>query len=134
MNTDICKLLYSSTIYCFQNARCIHRQSPYHTCYQVAMVTLFGTKKRKLNVKYTTTVFEIKVRDYSLKIHKFTYHLFLVFISKRGFSSLQTRKSFSEILSGNHRFLRPSIRLVTPYNSAYLITSFTFLRNKSIVF
>ena len=47
----------------------------------------------------------IKVGDYSLKIRKSAYHLFSVFISKRGFSSLQTRKSFGEILSGNHRFL-----------------------------
>ena len=53
----------------------------------------------------------LKVGGYSLKIHKFAYNLFSVFISKRGFSSLQTRKSFSEILSGNHRFLRPGIRL-----------------------
>ena len=85
---------------------------------------------------YTSTMTSVflKVGEYSLKIHKSAYHLFSVFISKRGFSSLQTRKSFGEILSGNHRFLRPSIRLVTPYNSAYLMTSFTFLHNKSIVF
>ena len=51
-----------------------------------------------------------KIGDYSLKIHKSAYHLFSVFISKRGFSSLQTRKSFCEILSGNHRFLRPGIK------------------------
>ena len=62
----------------------------------------------------------IKVVDYSFKIHKSGYHLFSVFISKRGFSSLQTKKSFGDILSGNHRFLRPSIRLATPYNSEYL--------------
>ena len=59
-----------------------------------------------------------KVGDYSLKIHKSAYHFILVFISKRGFSSPKTRKSFGEILSGNHCFLRPSIRLVTPYNIA----------------
>ena len=53
---------------------------------------------------------DIKVGDYSLKIRKSAYHLFSVFISKRGFSFLQTRKSFSEILSGNHRFLRRGIR------------------------
>ena len=51
------------------------------------------------------------VGDYSSKIHKSAYNLFSVLISKRGFSSLQTRKSFGEILSGNHRLLRPSIRL-----------------------
>ena len=76
----------------------------------------------------------IKVGDYSLKIHKSEYHLFQVFISKRAFSSLQTRKSFGEILSGNHHFLRPSIKLMMPYNSAYLVTSFTFLGNRSIVY
>ena len=50
-----------------------------------------------------------KVGDYSLKIYKSAYHLFSVFISKRSFSSLQTRKSFGEVLSGNHCFLRPGI-------------------------
>ena len=55
------------------------------------------------------TIASIKVRDYSLKIHKSAYHLFSVFISKGGFSSLQTRKSFDETLSGNHRFLRHKI-------------------------
>ena len=48
----------------------------------------------------------IKVGDNSLIIHKSAYHLFSVFISKRGFSSLQTRKTFVTILSGNYRFLR----------------------------
>ena len=52
---------------------------------------------------------KLKVGDYSLKIHKSAYHLFSVFILKRGFSSLQTRKSFGQILSGNHRFLRSGI-------------------------
>ena len=33
----------------FQNASCIHKQSNYHTCYQVAMVTLFWAQKRKLD-------------------------------------------------------------------------------------
>ena len=53
----------------------------------------------------------LKVGDYSLKIHKSAYHLFSVFISKRGFPSLQTRKSFGEILSGNHRLLRSGLKL-----------------------
>ena len=52
-----------------------------------------------------------KVGDYSLKIHKSAHHLSSVFISKRRFSSLQTRKSFGEILSGNYRFLRRGIRI-----------------------
>ena len=55
------------------------------------------------------------------KVHKSAYHLFLLFISKRVFSALQTRKSFSDILSGNHRFLRPGIKVVVPYNSAYFV-------------
>ena len=36
-------------------------------------------------------------------------------------------------MSGNHRFLRPGIRLVTPFNCTYL-ARFTILCNKSIVF
>ena len=75
----------------------------------------------------------LKVGNYSLKILKSAVHLFSVFISKRGFSPLQIRTSFAEILSGNHRVLRPGTRLVTPYNCAYL-TSFIFLTNKSIVY
>ena len=39
-----------------------------------------------------------KVRDKSLIIHKSTYHLFSLLILKRGFSSLQTRKTFGKIL------------------------------------
>ena len=46
-----------------------------------------------------------KVGNYSLKIHKSAYNLFSLFISKGGFSSLQTRKSLGEILSGDHCFL-----------------------------
>ena len=61
----------------------------------------------------------LKVGDYSLKIHKSAYHLFSLFISKRSFSSLQTRKSFGEILRGNHRFLRPSIRLLLNDNAMF---------------
>ena len=60
----------------------------------------------------------IKVGDNSLIIHKSTYHLFSLLISNRGFSSLQTRKTFGKILSGNYRFLIPVIR-VTPHNCAY---------------
>ena len=60
------------------------------------------------------------IRDNSLIIHKSAYHLFSVLISKRGFSSLQTRKTFGKILSGNYRFLIPVIR-VTPHNCAYLL-------------
>ena len=56
-------------------------------------------------------IVHFKVEDYSLKIRKSAYNLFSVFISERGFSALETKKSFGEILSGNHHFLRPSIRL-----------------------
>ena len=51
----------------------------------------------------------IKVGDKSLIIHKSAYHLFSLLISKRGLSSLQTRKTFGKILSGNYRFLIPVI-------------------------
>ena len=51
----------------------------------------------------------VKVGDNSLIIHKSAYHLFSVLISKRGFSSLQTRKTFGKIVSGN--YLMPVIRV-----------------------
>ena len=70
--------------------------------------------------KYQSGFRKVKVGDYSLKIHKFAYHLFSVLISKRGLSSLQTRKTFDKILRGNYRFLIPVIR-VTPHNRAYLL-------------
>ena len=54
-------------------------------------------------------------------IHKSVYHLFSVLILKRGFRSLQTRKTFGEILRGNHRFLIPVITVMTPHNWAYLL-------------
>ena len=46
---------------------------------------------------------------------------------------MQTRETFVEILSGNHRILTPGIRLVKGYHFTYL-TGFTFSCNKSIVF
>ena len=72
-------------------------------------------------MNYETLHRDPKVGDYSLKIHKSAYHLFSMLISKRGFISLQTRRTFGEILSGNHRFLIPVIRVVTPHNWAYLL-------------
>ena len=36
--------------------------------------------------------------DYTLKIHQSGYHLFSVFISKRGFSSLQTKKVVHSVI------------------------------------
>ena len=74
----------------------------------------------------------VKVEDNSLIIHKSAYHLFSVLISKRGFSSLQTRNAFGKILSGNYRFLIPVIR-VTPHNCAYLLQRASHLCNISIV-
>ena len=62
----------------------------------------------------------IKVGDKSLIIKKSAYHLLSLLISKRGFSSLKTRKTFGKILSGNYRFLIPIIR-VTTHNCAYLL-------------
>ena len=47
---------------------------------------------------------------------------FSMFISKRGFSSLQTRKWFGEILSGNHRFIRPGIQLCILDNRLHILT------------
>ena len=43
-------------------------------------------------LKLYITRYSIKVGGYSLKVYKSAYHLFSVFISKRGFPSLQTRK------------------------------------------
>ena len=63
---------------------------------------------------------DAKVGDNSLIIHKSAYHLFSVLISKRGFSSMQTRKTFGKILSGNYRFLIPVVR-VRPRNCVYLL-------------
>ena len=76
----------------------------------------------------------IKVGDNSLIIYKSAYHLFSLLISKRGFSSLQTRKTFGKILSGNYRFLIPVIRVTTHLCRHTTITSnFRLLRNISIV-
>ena len=75
-----------------------------------------------------------KVGDYSLKIHKSAYHLCSVLISKRGFSSLQARKTFVEILSGNRHFLIPIIEAVMPHNWAYLLHQASQLYAKSIVY
>ena len=94
------------------------------------------TYMRKLYAPWQLTQTSLKqfnVVNYSLKIHKSAYHLFSVFISKRGFSFMQKRETFGESLSGNHGFLRPGIRLVTSYYCIRL-TSFTLLCNKSIVF
>ena len=62
----------------------------------------------------------LKVVDNSLIIHKSAYHLFSLLISKRGFSSLQTRETFGKILRGNYRFLIPVI-ILTPCNCTYLL-------------
>ena len=52
MNSDVYvnySILVEFTV--FQNASCIHRQSFYDTCYQVAKVTFFMAQKRKLDAK-----------------------------------------------------------------------------------
>ena len=72
-----------------------------------------------------------KVGDYSLIIHKSAYHLFSVLILKRGFPSLQTRETFGEILSGDHRFLIPVVTVVTPHNwHTYYVKRHTFTQQK----
>ena len=53
MNTDICKLLYPSRIYCFRTPIVYTEKL---SCYQVAVVTLFWPQKRKLDAKYSTIV------------------------------------------------------------------------------
>ena len=44
----------------FQSPSCMHRQNPYHTCYQVVMVTLFWAQKRKLDAECSIRVCEMK--------------------------------------------------------------------------
>ena len=73
----------------------------------------------------------LKVGDKSLIIHKSAYHLFSLLISKRSFPSLQTRKTFGEIMSGNYRFLIPVIRVMA-HNCEFPL-NFRLLRNISIV-
>ena len=75
----------------------------------------------------------VKVGDNSLIIHKSANHLFSVLISKLGFSSLQTRKTFGKILSGNYRFLIPVIRVTTTQLRIPITSSFTLLPNISII-
>ena len=59
--------MYVSTIgYCFTKCQLYIETSPYHTCYQAAMVALFWAQKRKLDAKYFTKVFEIKSLTCSL--------------------------------------------------------------------
>ena len=69
---------------------------------------------------HTETNDFIKVGDKSLIIHKSAYHLFSLLISKRGFPSLQTRKTFGKIMSGNYRFLIPVIRVMA-HNCEFLL-------------
>ena len=114
----------------------LHKRTRFMPCSSIHSLKIQMTSHPCNKYEHTTLSYllSVKVGDYSLKIHKSGYHLFLVFISKPGFSSLQTSKSFGEILSRNHHFLGPIIRLLMPYNCAYFITTFTFLCNKSIAF
>ena len=77
-----------------------------------------------MKTSYISHVLLLKVGDKSLIIHKSAYHLFSLPISKRGFPSLQTRKTFGKIMSGNYRFLIPVIRVMA-HNCEY--SSFTML-------
>ena len=52
MNTDMCKLLYPSRIYCFSECQ-VYTQKKTISCYQVA---LFWAQTRKLDAKYSTKV------------------------------------------------------------------------------
>ena len=75
-----------------------------------------------------------KVGDKSLIIHKSAYNLFSLLISKRGLSSLQPRKTFGKILSGNYHFLIPVIRVTDATQLRILITlNFTLFLNIIIV-
>ena len=76
---------------------------------------------------------QFKVGDNSLIIHKSAYHLFSLLISKQGFSSLQTTKIFGKIPSGNYRFVIPVIRVTATQLRIPITSSFTLLRNISIV-
>ena len=101
---------------------------------ETVLFTPFGSKKvTQFSGLPPTSVSYLKVGDYSLKIQNLHIIYFLCSFQNEVFS-LQTRKSFSEILSANDCFLRPGIRLLMPHNCTNLITSFTFLHNKSIVY
>ena len=69
----------------------------------------------------------------SLIIHKSAYHLFSVLISKRGFSSMQTRKTFGKILSGNYQLPNTCRKSEATQLRIPITSSFTLLRNISIV-
>ena len=66
----------------------------------------------------------LQVGDYSFIIHKSAYHLFSVHLHviyfKTRFFFSANEEIFSEILSGNHRFLILVIRFVTPHSCACL--------------
>ena len=64
MNTDICKLLYPSRIYCFSERQLYTQKNI--SCYQVAMATLFWAQERKLDAKYSNGVCEMKSLTRSL--------------------------------------------------------------------
>ena len=74
-----------------------------------------------------------KVGDKSLIIHKSAYRLFSLLISKRGLSSLKTRKTFGKILSGNYHFRIPVIKSDATQLRILITLSFTLLRNITIV-
>ena len=87
---------------------------------EFADVSVFVSQVSKNCLKSSVRLKSVMVGDKSLISHKSAYHLFSLLISKQGFSSLQTRKTFGKILSGNYLFLIPVIR-VTTHNCAYLL-------------
>ena len=97
---------------------CIYHQSlqttclPLHFTFRDSFANLLIAKYPMFTFLLSLQAFDFKVGDNSLIIHKSAYYLFSVLISKLGFSSLQTRKTFSKILSGKYRFLIPVIRVV----------------------
>ena len=64
MNTDICKLLYPSRIYCFLERRLYTQKISLAD--QVSVVMLFWAQKRIFDAKYSTRVCEMKSLTYSL--------------------------------------------------------------------
>ena len=66
MNTDICKSLYSSRIYCFSERQPYTHKNFFCYGYQVAVVTLFWVQERKLDERYSARVCEMKSLTCSL--------------------------------------------------------------------
>ena len=104
------------------------------TCnYRSFFVCSYGHTKLILHVHSQDIHTSVKVVNKSLIIHKSAYHLFSLLISKRGLSSLQTRKTFGKILSGNYRFLILVMKSDATQLHILITLSFTLLGNIIIV-